>query len=553
MGPVQEPLAEGTKGAPHLGPERPKIYSDLSPKEEDWYNADIKETNILLQWLPKDIYTLINHYTDSKDIWDNVKMLLEGSKVTKEDQESQLVEVQLDMGEFRIELGMLIWVKQDRLSTTTAMAQENRVALDAEQLLFLTGEEDNAIDDDASMTQTMFMANLSSADPVIDEARPSYDLDILSVGIQKALTKEIKEMKDVFEELEAEVAQNVVDRKHDVTVLTTKNVNMKAQVLDKVNSISKDHVKLKVLAPGKYAIDVEPIVPRVRNNREAHFDYLRNLKESIETIPDIVEEAKVVRPLDRSIVSACRYTKHSRELLEYAIGTCPQDSHQRDKKLAHVPLIREKQVTFVEPSNTLNSNTQKHVAKVNTQNTNVPVPPSTGVNRYTNIIQIVLWYIDSGCSKHMTRDHSRLMNFVKKFTGIVRFENDHFGAIMGYGDYVIGDSVISRHFLPKDSSQNSTTERCCRKTKPYSRRGCSDNADNFQGSDVSVGRSGKVIESTTKEPDESRKPLTFDGLTKPMAPVHLSTGPAPNLLMRGQRSSGLVANSVPATPYVPQK
>ncbi|GJR52818.1 hypothetical protein Tco_1403339 [Tanacetum coccineum] len=34
-------------------------------------------------------------------------------------------------------------------------------------------------------------------------------------GIQKALTKEIKEMKDVFEELETKVDQNVVDRKHD--------------------------------------------------------------------------------------------------------------------------------------------------------------------------------------------------------------------------------------------------------------------------------------------------------------------------------------------------
>ncbi|GJZ55491.1 hypothetical protein Tco_0610684 [Tanacetum coccineum] len=34
-------------------------------------------------------------------------------------------------------------------------------------------------------------------------------------GIQKALTKEIKEMKDIFEELEAEVDQNGVDRKHD--------------------------------------------------------------------------------------------------------------------------------------------------------------------------------------------------------------------------------------------------------------------------------------------------------------------------------------------------
>ncbi|GKB38111.1 integrase, catalytic region, zinc finger, CCHC-type containing protein [Tanacetum coccineum] len=34
-------------------------------------------------------------------------------------------------------------------------------------------------------------------------------------GIQKALTKEVKEMKEIFEELEAEVDQHVVDRKHD--------------------------------------------------------------------------------------------------------------------------------------------------------------------------------------------------------------------------------------------------------------------------------------------------------------------------------------------------
>ncbi|GKC22798.1 retrovirus-related pol polyprotein from transposon TNT 1-94, partial [Tanacetum coccineum] len=61
-----------------------------------------------------------------------------------------------------------------------------------------------------------------------------------------------------------------------------------------------------------------------------------------------------------------------------------------------------------------------------------------------SVIQIVLWYLDSGCSKHMTGDRSRLRNFMKKFIGTVRFRNDHFGAIMGYGDYVIGDSVISK-------------------------------------------------------------------------------------------------------------
>ncbi|GJX17663.1 retrovirus-related pol polyprotein from transposon TNT 1-94 [Tanacetum coccineum] len=51
---------------------------------------------------------------------------------------------------------------------------------------------------------------------------------------------------------------------------------------------------------------------------------------------------------------------------------------------------------------------------------------------------------NEGCSKHMTGDRSRLRNFVQKFIGTVRFGNDQFGAIIGYGDYVISDSVISR-------------------------------------------------------------------------------------------------------------
>ncbi|GKB88967.1 hypothetical protein Tco_0961239 [Tanacetum coccineum] len=81
---------ERNEGPLHLGPERPRVYSDLSPEDKERYNADIRATNILLQGLPKDIYSLINHYTDAKDIWDNVKMLLEGSELTKEDYESQL-------------------------------------------------------------------------------------------------------------------------------------------------------------------------------------------------------------------------------------------------------------------------------------------------------------------------------------------------------------------------------------------------------------------------------------------------------------------------------
>ncbi|GKD20103.1 hypothetical protein Tco_1221806 [Tanacetum coccineum] len=72
------------------------------------------------------------------------------------------------------------------------------------------------------------------------------------------------------------------------------------------------------------------------------------------------------------------------------------------------------------------------------------VPVSIPTSLENQVIHIVLWYLDSGCSKHMTGDRARLMNFVKKFIGTIRFGNDHFGAIMSYGDYVIGDNVISR-------------------------------------------------------------------------------------------------------------
>nr|GEU54019.1 copia protein [Tanacetum cinerariifolium] len=83
MGKFRETLVEGEEGALHLGPERDRVFSDLLPEEKETFKADIHATNILLQGLPKDIYTLINHYTDAKDIWDNVKMLLEGSESTK--------------------------------------------------------------------------------------------------------------------------------------------------------------------------------------------------------------------------------------------------------------------------------------------------------------------------------------------------------------------------------------------------------------------------------------------------------------------------------------
>ncbi|GKE92364.1 integrase, catalytic region, zinc finger, CCHC-type containing protein, partial [Tanacetum coccineum] len=79
--------------------------------------------------------------------------------------------------------------------------------------------------------------------------------------------------------------------------------------------------------------------------------------------------------------------------------------------------------------------------------TNVPISKS-------KVVQIVLWYLDSGCSKHMTGDRSQLTNFVNKILGIVKFKNDHVAKILGYGDYHIGNVTISRVYYMEGHGHN---------------------------------------------------------------------------------------------------
>ncbi|GJZ31310.1 hypothetical protein Tco_0576357 [Tanacetum coccineum] len=815
---------QGNKGALHLGPEQARVYSDFSPEDKDRYNADIRATNILLQGLSKDIYTLINHYTDAKDIWDIVKMLLEGSELTKEDREPQLyddfenfrqnkgetihhyyvwfsklindmrninmtmskmqlnskfvnnmlpewgrfvtavklnrglrdsnydqlyaylkqhkahanenkmmvdrievrgtmhgVQVQLVMAELRTELGMQIQLNQGRLSVT-----------------IVTADDCDAFDsdvDEAPTAQTMFMANLSSAYPVYDEASPSYDSDILSEeqvelyerrakfeltkkeqkieeelrivitdrnikeenlkkelhsvkmqlsstinhnksmveevaslkkdfkqkenkyleefldmkalkekvedklykqdqsiqivnmlckpkpyydeqkkvhnsedtleiakitrkkmnekmkdpecmkkkvkiaphdyskenylatftpkrqltleqifwskdlikmkaedlkeqttasrpvkaltvyppntpatlvpkvlptkrergfeqtkecyltevipffktlkehfeGIQKALTKEVKEMKGNFEELEAELTVSRFIEMHDAhTVVQARCLELKAELSKLYDKVKKDdHTELvkcfsnlkvnhqnwqlkyqnlkeslgnNTSLPARDAPDFDlthsetghtldfraldfqitqltekitvlqeqnklfraenakikqhykELYDSIKIKRAKHIEQTtalltenENLNAQIHenlkciTVDSVkprviapVKEAKVERPLDRSLASACLYTKHSQELLAHVIGTCLKDFNKQDKKHASSPLTRKKQVTFKDQCETSNNNAYKHVKKLNIQKTNVPVITSTGVNSCTD-------------------------------------------------------------------------------------------------------------------------------------------------------------------------
>ncbi|GKC82178.1 hypothetical protein Tco_1137895 [Tanacetum coccineum] len=158
MGIIRDPIAEGTE-------------------DKERYNADIRATNILLQGLPKDIYSLINHYTDIKDIWDNVKMLLEGETI--HDYYVRFAKLINDMRNIKMTMSRMQlnskfvnnmlpeWGRfvtavklnrgaagyegaQNRVGNANPgqARQENGMELDEEKLLFIVSGQDNDIDED---------------------------------------------------------------------------------------------------------------------------------------------------------------------------------------------------------------------------------------------------------------------------------------------------------------------------------------------------------------------------------------------------------------------
>nr|GEX55461.1 integrase, catalytic region, zinc finger, CCHC-type, peptidase aspartic, catalytic [Tanacetum cinerariifolium] len=121
MGTKIETLARGVEGALQLGPEQIDSFQTLHKKK------------------------MIG-------IWDNVKMLREGSELTKDDQESQLYDEFEHFRQNKEENIHSYYRPQDsdyfKDKMLLMQAQENGAVLDEKQLLFLVGEQVTNFDDD---------------------------------------------------------------------------------------------------------------------------------------------------------------------------------------------------------------------------------------------------------------------------------------------------------------------------------------------------------------------------------------------------------------------
>nr|GEV27600.1 hypothetical protein [Tanacetum cinerariifolium] len=142
--------------------------------------------------------------------------------------------------------------------------------------------------------------------------------------------------------------------------------------------------KPKVIAPVVNKVDLEPLSPKLKNNREAHVDCIRITKENADSLRDIVEQARTSNPLDNALAYACMYKKQIQELLVYVSNTCPSSPLKSEKLVSVTPMNNARKVTFAKTSTTSDNNTQIQVDVHQTRTTNKPLVPSTNEKCSTN-------------------------------------------------------------------------------------------------------------------------------------------------------------------------
>ncbi|GJU66625.1 hypothetical protein Tco_1252884 [Tanacetum coccineum] len=165
----------------------------------------------------------------------------------------------------------------------------------------------------------------------------------------------------------------------------------------------------------------------------------------------------------------------------------------------------------------------------------------------TLVVQIILWYLDSGCSKHMTRDRSQLTNFVNKFLGTVKFENDHVAKILGYGDYQIGNVTISRVYYVEGLGHNLFSVRqFCDSNLEVSFHQHTCFIRNLEDVDLLTGSRGNNLYTLSLGDMMASSPICL--LSKASK---TNSGPALHEITPATINSGLMPSPPPLTTFVP--
>nr|GEW69735.1 hypothetical protein [Tanacetum cinerariifolium] len=154
----------------------------------------------------------------------------------------------------------------------------------------------------------------------------------------KSMRENDKEEKVKYEMDKIETIN--IKLEHSVTKLLYENERLHKEIehlkkiykdqfdsIKKTSALSKAHgqeVKnaaqipiITTVAPGMFKLDLDPLAPRLLQNKEAHIYYLKYTQEQADILQGIVKQAKAKKPLDNALDLTCKHATRIQESLVY--------------------------------------------------------------------------------------------------------------------------------------------------------------------------------------------------------------------------------------------
>nr|GEW20162.1 integrase, catalytic region, zinc finger, CCHC-type, peptidase aspartic, catalytic [Tanacetum cinerariifolium] len=132
------------------------------------------------------------------------------------------------------------------------------------------------------------------------------------------------------------------------------------------------------------------------------------------------------------------------------------------------------------------------------------------------VVQIILFILDSGCTKYMTGNLKFLCNFDEKYLGTMRFGNDQFAPILGYRDLVRGNVIIKMVYYIEGLNHNlfSVGQFCYADLKVAFKKSTCFVRD-LQGNDLLTGACGSDLYTISIQKTSSPTPICFMAKASP--------------------------------------
>nr|GEU63178.1 reverse transcriptase [Tanacetum cinerariifolium] len=237
--------------------------------------------------------------------------------------------------------------------------------------------------------------------------RELEEIEMINIELDHRVTKlvdENKHLKQSYKQLYDSIKSSRVRSKEQcdnlikqVNIKSAENYDLNASLQEKVlvitalkDTLSKfkgkdvvnEAVTLHLINPELLKIDVAPLPSKLQNNRTAYTDYLKHTQEETTTLREIVENERLINPVNTSLDYACEYTKRIQELRIILKQTFPCINDLGTKLMAVTLVNNNKKIIFKEHIPSSENTPIKPTSSANVVS-NKPVLFSTGVNFLT--------------------------------------------------------------------------------------------------------------------------------------------------------------------------